>query len=112
MRGYFTELFEEADKRAAASEARGEARGKVRALVAVLDFRGLKLTKAQHARVQKCADPAVLEKWHRRALSASSSSEIFEVPRNGHRSTAAKSRRFSPSTPRRPVRSDATGLRA
>jgi len=106
MRGYFTEMFAKAEKEAAAREARGEARGEAQGLRIVLELRGLRLTRAQQARIDASTDKAELKKWYRRALSATSASEVFKGARSGRARRAVAAR----TTVRRTRSTDSAGL--
>jgi Uma2 family endonuclease len=52
--------------------------GQGRVLLALLEARGLLPDAAARTRVLSCEDPALLERWSLRALSATSLAEIFE----------------------------------
>lgn len=56
----------------------GEASGHARALLAVLEARGIKVSKAARQRVLACTDVAELERWVRRATVVKKTSELFE----------------------------------
>jgi len=58
-------------------QARGEAIGEARALLAVLDARGLIVSPEQRDRILSCTDAAALERWVRRAVSVSSTDDLF-----------------------------------
>jgi hypothetical protein len=62
----------------AEGKAEGEARGRAEALFAVCAARGLRLTKAQRARVRACTDTATLDRWIRRAVGVEDAAAIFE----------------------------------
>ena len=67
-----------ARKYIAEGEAAGEARGRAEALFAVCTARGLKLSRAQRARVRECTDTATLDRWIRRAVGAEDAAAIFQ----------------------------------
>ncbi|MBI2566130.1 MAG: transposase [Candidatus Schekmanbacteria bacterium] len=56
----------------------GIAVGEAKALLAVLAVRGLPLTEAQRNRILSCESGDCLERWLRRAVTASSAAEVFE----------------------------------
>jgi hypothetical protein len=62
-------------------EARGEARGKtdakVKAVLDVLEVRQLPVSAEQRARIEACTDLALLDRWHRKAVTVSATSELF-----------------------------------
>jgi predicted transposase YdaD len=62
----------------AEGEARGEARGLAKAVLQVLDARGVRMDDASHQRIQGCMDVATLERWHKRALTATRLSEVLD----------------------------------
>ena len=72
----------------AQGNADGEARGKTegmikgnaKALLKVMQARGLAVTAAQQERVLRCQDEAQLDQWLIRALTASSTAEVLEIP--------------------------------
>ncbi|HEU4412802.1 MAG TPA: HEPN domain-containing protein [Polyangiaceae bacterium] len=59
-------------------EARGEAKGKAAALLTVLAARGLAVDDATRGRIEACADPARLDRWLARALTAASAREAVD----------------------------------
>jgi Uma2 family endonuclease len=59
-------------------EIRGEAKGLAAAVIAVLEARGIRVTKAARARIAKCSDAKKLERWVRRAAVVQKASELFE----------------------------------
>jgi hypothetical protein len=58
-------------------EAKGEAKGKAEALLRLLDKRGLALSDEQQKRVGDCTETAQLDLWFDRAITASSTAEVF-----------------------------------
>jgi hypothetical protein len=60
-------------KRRAEAEARGEAK----ALLRVLELRGLSVSAKQRERVLACTDPATLDEWLARAVTAESTEGVF-----------------------------------
>jgi len=50
------------------------------AVLAVLDARGLRITKAARERVRACADAGVLERWVRRAAVVERAADLFAEP--------------------------------
>jgi hypothetical protein len=51
----------------AAGEAQGEARGRAASVLAVLEARGIHVTKTARERIERCQDVAQLDRWVRRA---------------------------------------------
>lgn len=76
--------------------AAGLAAGKRESLQLILGERGLPLTPAQRARIERCADIAQLDTWLRRALTAST---VADVLRTAVAAVAAK----PPAPLRRPA---------
>jgi hypothetical protein len=64
----------------AEGEAMGEAKGLVKAVLQVLDARGVRVDDASRYRIQGCMDVATLERWHKRALTATRISEVLDGP--------------------------------
>jgi Uma2 family endonuclease len=56
----------------------GEVRGKAAALLTVLAARGLEVDAAARARVETCADVALLDRWLARALTVASTREALD----------------------------------
>lgn len=80
MPKWFNDLEREIEARGEArGVAKGEARGKAAALLAVLSARGLRLDAAARARVDDCADGALLDRWITRAVSAATVEEVFRA---------------------------------
>ncbi len=65
------------DRGLAKGEVKGEVKGLAKAVLQVAALRGLALTDAQRERVAACADAAVLERWHGRAVTAPRADDIF-----------------------------------
>jgi hypothetical protein len=61
----------------AKGQARGEAKGEAQALLRVLDRRGLAVSNDQRERILACTDIATLEGWLDKAVTASSTDELF-----------------------------------
>lgn len=61
----------------AEGRAEGLAAGLTHALLTVLNGRGLEPTKAQHAQIERCRSPRLLEKWLARALVAETVAEVL-----------------------------------
>jgi hypothetical protein len=57
--------------------AEGEARGKAEAVLKLLDARGLAPTDEQRQQVTSSTDPAQLDLWFDRAITASTAAEVF-----------------------------------
>ncbi len=56
----------------------GEAQGRVASVIAVLEARGIHVTKAARERVTRCIDVAQLDRWVRRAAVIGKIGELFE----------------------------------
>jgi hypothetical protein len=52
----------------------------VKAVFQVLEARGVRVDDASRHRVQGCMDVATLERWHKRALTATRISEVLDGP--------------------------------
>jgi hypothetical protein len=61
----------------AEGEARGEAKGEAKAVLAVLNARGIEITRSQATRIRRCTSLAKLDMWLERAATAKSADEIF-----------------------------------
>ncbi|MFC3413491.1 hypothetical protein ACFSUJ_20550 [Streptomyces lusitanus] len=53
------------------------AEGRAEDLLVLLGHRGVEVSEADHERIVDCGDPDVLGLWFRRALTATSTAEIF-----------------------------------
>jgi hypothetical protein len=62
----------------AEGEARGRAEGEAKALLAVLEARGFRVTEEQRTRITACPDMATLERWLKKAVTASNANDIFD----------------------------------
>ena len=58
-------------------EARGKAEGKAEAVLKLLDARHLAPSPEQRQRVTSCTDPAQLDLWFDRAITAGTATEVF-----------------------------------
>ena len=58
-------------------QAEGEAKGEAKALLKLLDKRGLPLSDDQRKKVGDCTETAQLDLWFDRAITASSTAEVF-----------------------------------
>src|SRR6185436_15087859 len=65
------------DEGEARGRAEGEAHGEARALLSVIEARALSIDDEQRARILACRSPDDLERWIRRAATATSTAEIF-----------------------------------
>jgi hypothetical protein len=65
------------DQGIAEGEARGKAEGKAEDVLKLLDARGLDLTDDQRQQVSSSTDPAQLDRWFDRAITASTAAEVF-----------------------------------
>jgi hypothetical protein len=61
----------------AKGKAEGEAKGKAEALLKLLDKRGLAMSDEQRGQVKDCTQIAQLDLWFDRAITASSTAEVF-----------------------------------
>lgn len=57
--------------------AEGEAKGKAEAVLKLLDARGLAPTDEQRQQVTASTDPAQLDRWFDRAITARTAAEVF-----------------------------------
>lgn len=64
----------------AKGEGDGIAKGKAGAVIQVLEARGIRVSKASRARILRCTEPAVLDRWLQRAVSVEKAVELFEEP--------------------------------
>ncbi|GIH70422.1 RpnC/YadD family protein [Sphaerimonospora thailandensis] len=61
----------------AAGLQEGRAEGEARAVLAVLQVRGIPFSDADHARITTCTDLDRLDAWARRAVTATSTADLF-----------------------------------
>jgi hypothetical protein len=66
------------DQGIAEGEAKGKAEGKAEAVLRLLDARGLAPTDGQRQQVASSTDPAQLDLWFDRAISAGTAAEVFK----------------------------------
>ena len=59
-------------------EARAEARGEANALLKILKSRGIGLTEEQRETVASSTDPAQVDRWLDKALTATSADDVFK----------------------------------
>jgi hypothetical protein len=59
-------------------EAAGEVKAEVKAVLKILAARGMPVSDGARARIAACTDPAVLERWIERAVTAATVDELFE----------------------------------
>jgi hypothetical protein len=81
------------DRREDRAAAEGRAEGKREALVALLSARGLAPTEKERAVIDRCADPARLDRWIVKAATATSAAEVLAAdapPRPLRRTRTAK----------------------
>jgi hypothetical protein len=57
--------------------ARGKAEGRAEALLAILDTRGIDISDDVRARITTCGDVDLLDTWIRRAVTASTTDDLF-----------------------------------
>jgi hypothetical protein len=65
------------DQGIAEGEVKGEAKGKAEAVLRLLDARGLAASEEQRQRVTSSSDPAQLDLWFDRAVTARTAAEVF-----------------------------------
>jgi len=71
--------FEDLDAVLAAGREDGRAAGLAAAVIAVLEARGIRISKAVRERVERCSDAADLERWVRRAAVVAKTAELFDA---------------------------------
>jgi hypothetical protein len=59
-------------------EAQGQAKGRAASVIAVLEARGIHVTKVARERIARCGDVAQLDRWVRRAAVIGKVGELFE----------------------------------
>ncbi|MGK4006936.1 hypothetical protein WMF31_30215 [Sorangium sp. So ce1036] len=79
----------------AEGEAKGRAEGRQEALMTLLRARGLSPSQDDEARIRACTDPAKLDRWIARAVTATSVREAL-----GTRTPGARARPRAPGRPR------------
>ncbi|MFC8421712.1 hypothetical protein ACFUN7_12640 [Streptomyces sp. NPDC057236] len=62
----------------AEGEARGEAKGQAKAVLVLLGHRGIEVGEEDRERIIGCGDPDVLDLWLTRAITATSTAEVFD----------------------------------
>lgn len=72
--------FQDLDAVLATGRKEGREEGRVAALLAVLDARGLRVSKAARERIAACSDLAQLDRWIRRAAVIGKAAELFDEP--------------------------------
>jgi len=65
------------DQGIAEGEAKGKAEGKAEDVLKLLDVRDLAPSPDQRNQVKTCSDPAQLDLWFDRAITASTAAEVF-----------------------------------
>lgn len=58
--------------------AEGEVRGAAQMLERLLDARGVALTDALRRRIRECTDSELLQRWFGRAVTATTTAEVFD----------------------------------
>src|SRR5687767_1065359 len=61
----------------AEGEAKGQAKGQAKAVLVLLGHRGVEVGEEDRERIIGCGDPDVLDRWLKRALTATSTAEVF-----------------------------------
>jgi Uma2 family endonuclease len=70
--------YEDLDAVLAAGRTEGRTEGLAASVIAVLEARGIRITKAARERVERCADAAQLDRWVRRAAVLQKVGEMFD----------------------------------
>ena len=86
-----------------AYRAEGLAEGERKALLMLLGSRGLSATAEERAHLEGCSDPAVLDRWFLRAVTAGSVAEVLgtnEKAQAAVKPKAAKPRAAKPRAPK------------
>ncbi len=58
--------------------AHGREQGLAQALLTVLEGRGIEVDAAARARIVQAGDPAILERWIRRALTVTTVADVLD----------------------------------
>ncbi|OSP45312.1 hypothetical protein B7767_00135 [Streptomyces sp. 13-12-16] len=58
--------------------AEGRVEGRAEAVLVLLGHRGVEVSEEDRERIIGCGDPDVLDQWLKRALTATSTAEVFE----------------------------------
>ena len=58
----------------------GKSAGKAESVLMLLETRGVPLNKSLRDKILSCDDPVTLERWFKKAISATSASEVFASP--------------------------------
>jgi hypothetical protein len=74
----FEDLEAVLDTGRAEGRTEGRAEGLAAAILAVLEARGIRVTKAARDRIVRCTDAAELDRWVRRAAVVQKAAELFE----------------------------------
>ena len=75
QRGFFRRKIAGEEATEAARSAKAE--GKAEDVIAVLEERGLPVSSAERERITSSADSRELDRWLRRAISATKASDLF-----------------------------------
>ncbi|GAA3709904.1 hypothetical protein GCM10022224_089320 [Nonomuraea antimicrobica] len=62
----------------AEGKVEGKVEGEVRSILLILNARGLHLTDEARTRITECTDPDILESWITKAITATSTDELFD----------------------------------
>jgi len=88
----------------AKGKAEGKAKGKAEAVLAVLEARGLKVSKAQQQTILGCSEPGQLDTWLRQVATVSKASELTGLaPAPQKPARRAPAARSAPAKARRPA---------
>ena len=82
--------------------AEGRAEGERKALLMLLGSRGLSATAEERATIEGCSDPAVLDRWFLRAVTAGSVAEILGTNEKAQAAAKPKAAKPHPAKPRAP----------
>ena len=89
--------YEDLEAVLAAGRSEGRSEGLASAVLAVLEARGIRITKAARERIVRCTDAAELDRWVRRAAVVERVAEMFDEGMSG----AGRRARGGPQSERR-----------
>jgi hypothetical protein len=64
----------------AKGEIKGKIEGKIEAVLAILAARGVSVSAEVRAQIEACSEPATLDRWVARAVTAASAEDVIEPP--------------------------------
>ena len=82
--------------------AEGRAEGERKALLMLLGSRGLSATAEERATIEGCSDPALLDRWFLRAVTAGSVAEILGTNEKAQAAAKPKAAKPNAAKPRAP----------